>query len=245
MTAVTAETNAATDLNKPSITVSVSPSTPKVGDTVVISGLAKGGNLTPGISMWIFAGNYVNITNVPVNGTGFYSKSVNTAEFPPAYYYIFIQHPGSDSRFNINPRGYSGEVVNTNTGAVIFNFTGTGSVNDNAAAIALSTAFNTVGVDDVFSKTGVQLLPAVSGATVSTPTHNGIQATIAVATTSQTRESKPLSTVAATALPTNSLAPGAALTTAIPATTKAPLSIISFVLGIGIVVTGIVLRRKN
>ena len=155
-----AETNATTDLNKPSITVSVSPSAPKVGDTVVISGVAKGGNLTPGVDMWIFAGNYVNITNVPVNGSGFYSHSVNTANLPPAYYYIFVQHPGSDNSFNINVKGFSGEVVNTNTGAIIFNFTGTGSVNDNAAAIALSNAFNTIGVDDIFTKTGVQLLPA-------------------------------------------------------------------------------------
>ena len=245
MAPVTAETNAATDLNKPSITVSVSPSTPNVGDTVVISGTAKGGNLTPGISMWIFAGNYVNITNVPVNGTGFYSKTIDTAEFPPAYYYIFIQHPGSDSKFNINSRGYSGEVVNTNTGAVIFNFTGTGSVNDNAAAVALSTAFNTVGVDDIFSKTGVQLLPAVSGSTISTSTQNGIQATIAVANASQIKESKPVTTVVATAHPTNPLTTEVAGTAAIPATTKTPLSIISFVLGIGIVVIGIVLRRKN
>ena len=195
--------------------------------------------------MWIFAGNYVNVTNVPVNGTGFYSKTINTAEFPQAYYYIFIQHPGSDSKFNINSRGYSGEVVNTNTGAVIFNFTGTGSVNDNAAAVALSTAFNTIGVDDIFSKTGVQLLPAVSGATVSTPTRNGIQATIAVANASQIKESKPVTTVVATAHPTNPLTTEVAGTAAILATTKAPLSIISFVLGIGIVVIGIVLQRKN
>lgn len=217
---ISAETTATADVSKPSITASVSPSSPKVGDTVTISGTARGGNLTPGVTMWIFAGNYVNVTNVQVNSSGFYSKSVNTAELPPAYYYVFLQHPGSDNRFNVNVKGYSGEVVNTNTGAVIFNFTGTGSVDDNAAAIALSNAFNSIGVDDVFSKTGVQLLPAVTGNNVTTPAKTGIQTTTASATSST---GTPL----------------------IPATTKAPLSILSCVLGIGLVAVGISLKRRN
>jgi hypothetical protein len=48
---VSAETSVTNDINKPSITVSVSPSVPTVGDVVVISGTAKGGNLTPGVIM--------------------------------------------------------------------------------------------------------------------------------------------------------------------------------------------------
>jgi hypothetical protein len=112
-----------TDINKPTITASVFPSAPKVGDTVIISGTASGGNITPGVSLWIFARNYINITNVPVNSSGFYSKSFNSTGLPPAYYYIFVQHPGSDNKVNINVKGYSGEVINTNTGTPIFNFT--------------------------------------------------------------------------------------------------------------------------
>ncbi len=226
---VSAETNATTDLNKPSITVSVFPSTPNVGDTVVISGVAKGGNLTPGVAMWMFAGNYVNITTVPVNDSGFYSYRVNTANLPPAYYYIFVQHPGSDNSFNIDVKGFSGEVVNTRTGAVIFNFTGTGSVNDNAAAIALSNAFNTLGVDDIFVKTGVQLLPSGTGANTTIPTKSGIQET----------------TVAGTVLPTNPVTTTVAGTPVIPVATKAPLSIMSLVVGIGLVIIGTGLWRRD
>jgi hypothetical protein len=37
-----------TDMNKPTITASVFPSAPYVGDTVDISGTASGGNLTQG-----------------------------------------------------------------------------------------------------------------------------------------------------------------------------------------------------
>lgn len=242
---VIAETTTSTDMDRPSITAVVSPSTPKVGDTVIISGTAKGGNLTPGISMWIFAGNYVNITNVPVNAYGSYSKSINTTDLPPAYYYVFVQHPGSDNKFNINVTGYSGQVKNTNTGAIIFNFTGTGSVNDNAAAIALSNAFNSIGVDDIFSKTGVQLLPAVSDVMVTKTTVNGIQATIIIENASQNQGSKQGVTGVATTQPINPNNPTISGTMAIPPTTKAPLSTLSTILGIGIVMIGIVLRRKN
>ena len=163
---VTAQTNSTTNTNTFSITSSVSPSSPRVGDTVTISGIAQGGNLTPGVKLWIFAGNYANITVLPVNSSGYYSRSIDTTGLPPAYYYIFAQHPGTDSSFDITSQGFSGQVMNTKTGEVIFNFTGNGSVNDNNAAIALSNAFNTKGVDDVFSKTGVELRPLQSTTTV-------------------------------------------------------------------------------
>jgi len=245
MIPVTAETTASVDVNKPSITAGVSPSSPRVGDMIAISGLAKGGNLTPGLAVWIFAGNYVNITHVPVNASGFYSQSINSSGFPPAYYYIFVQHPGSDNKFNINTTGYAGEVVNTNTGAVIFNFTGTGSVTDNAAAIALSNAFNSIGVDDVFAKTGVQLLPASSNQTGSKPTQNGIQPSITVANASQTQVQQTLATQAVTMQPTKSLTTEVTVTPTIPRTTKSPMSIIPSILGIGFVIFGISLWRKK
>lgn len=244
-TPVYAETGTAPGMTKPTITVSLIPSSPVVGDSVIISGTAKGGNLTPGVSMWIFAGNYVNITTVPVNESGFYSRKINTADLPPAYYYIFVQHPGSDTRFNIDVKGFSGQVINTNTGDIVFNFTGTGSVNDNAAAIALSTAFNSAGVDDVFSKTGVELLPSNTTLKTTTPVINDIQVTMTVANGSRTNEIPPVSTMAAAASPSNpdkTMNTGPVVT---PSVTKAPLSTIMLILGIGIAATGLISRRKN
>jgi len=186
---VTAQSTNTTDTNAFSITSSVSPSSPRVGDTVTISGIAQGGNLTPGVKLWIFAGNYANITVLPVNSSGYYSKSIDTTGLPPAYYYIFAQHPGTDSSFDITSQGFSGQVMNTKTGEVIFNFTGNGSVNDNNAAIALSNAFNKKGVDDVFSKTGVELLPLPSMTTAppakgtAVATSTGTSITVAPGTT--------------------------------------------------------------
>jgi len=54
---------------------------------------------------------------------------------------------------------YSGQVVNTKTGSLVFNFTGTGSVQDSAAAQALSDAFNLPGVDDISTKCTFHLVP--------------------------------------------------------------------------------------
>jgi hypothetical protein len=62
--------------------------------------------------------------------------------------------------FNIdldNKGIYSGQVVNTGTNALIFNFTGTGSVQDAAASRALSDAINNQGVDDAYATLTFQL----------------------------------------------------------------------------------------
>jgi hypothetical protein len=115
-------TAAATSV-KPFVSATTTSSTVTVGNPLTINGAATGGNLSAGVQIWIFAGNYVNITTVPVNAKGEFSKTLSTANLPPATYYIFIQSPGSDGRFDINSpqvSGFTSQVVNTKTGAVIF-----------------------------------------------------------------------------------------------------------------------------
>jgi hypothetical protein len=156
---------AASATQKPMVTAMVSAATPTVGDPVTISGVATGGNLSAGVQIWVFAGNYVNVTTVPVNADGTFSKTYQTAGFPPATYYVFVQSPGSDGKFNIELETsgmYSGQVVDATTGALLFNFTGTGSVQDAAAASALSDALNRRDVDDVYTKTTFQLVAPLS-----------------------------------------------------------------------------------
>ena len=58
--------------------------------------------------------------------------------------------------------------MNTKTGKPIFTFTGNGSVQDSAVALALSNAFNQPGVDDVYSKCTFQLVVPETAAPVST-----------------------------------------------------------------------------
>lgn len=144
-------TTAAATQEKPFVTATVSAASITAGTPLTVRGTATG-NVTAGVQIWAFAGNYVNVSIVPVSADGSYSKTFDTTGLPPATYYIFVQHPGSDNKLQITTSGLSGQVVNANTGAVIFNFTGTGSVKDNAAAIALSDALSTAGIDDIYTK---------------------------------------------------------------------------------------------
>jgi hypothetical protein len=135
---VTPKTSAAATTatqEKPVISATVSAASITAGQKIAVTGAATG-NVTSGVQIWVFAGNYVNVSTVPVSADGLYSKTFDTTGLHPATYYVFVQHPGSGNKLQITTSGFSGQAINANTGAVIFNFTGTGSVQDNAAAIA-------------------------------------------------------------------------------------------------------------
>lgn len=150
-----------TEAAKPFISSTISSRTPLVGDPVTISGVATGGDEKAGVQIWVFAGNYVNVSTVPVNAAG----------LPPATYYVFVQNPGPDGKYAIVLQDsgiFSGQVVNSLTGTLIFNFTGTGSIQDAAAAQALSSALSSPGMDDVYTKITFQLV-APSASAPATP----------------------------------------------------------------------------
>lgn len=148
-------TTAAAQAKQPFVSATVSSSTIAAGQPVTISGTSSGS--IDKVQIWVFAGNYVNVSTVPVNADGKYSKTYQTAGFPAATYYVLVQNPGADNKLVITTSGFSGQAVNANTGAVIFNFTGTGSVTDKAAVDALSNALSLPGVDDVYTKTQFSL----------------------------------------------------------------------------------------
>ncbi len=210
--------NASTATNtavQPSVSATVSSAIPTVGTPVTISGVATGGNLSAGIQIWVFAGNYVNVSIVPVKPDGTFSNTYPTTGFPPATYYVFVQSPGNDGVFNMDLQSsgvYSGDVVNTQTGALLFNFTGAGSVQDAAASKALSDAINQQSFDDVYTKLTFQLVAAGT-----TPT-----------------EMIPASSISTTVTQTQ-----------LPATTQSPLSTATILAGLcvaGLAVTWFVRR---
>ncbi|MHB8164788.1 MAG: hypothetical protein ACYDDV_10700 [Methanoregula sp.] len=176
---------------KPFISVGISPVVPVVGDTAYVSGVAEGGNLTAGVQIWVFAGNYINVTTVPIKADGYsFLQSYQTAHLPPATYYVFVQSPATDGQFDIDfieSGKYTGEVVNTRTNTMIFNFTGVGSVNDKDAMQALSDALNQPGMDDVYSKAAFQLVApgAIPFEATTTPAVPATTATTAAATTAK------------------------------------------------------------
>jgi hypothetical protein len=153
------------------ISVIATPAKAVIGEPVTVSGVASGGNLASGVQIWVFAGNYVNVSTVPVKSDGTYSKVYPTNGLPAAIYYVIVQSPGKDGELSIvleTTGQYSGQVINTKTGKPIFTFTGSGSVQDSAAALALSNAFNQPGVDDIYSKCTFQLVAPETAAPVST-----------------------------------------------------------------------------
>ncbi|MGA2121113.1 MAG: hypothetical protein ABSG49_03615 [Methanoregula sp.] len=171
-TAAPVTTAASATAGQPFISASASPANATAGKPVTISGVATGGNLSAGVQIWVFAGNYVNVSTVPVSADGSFSKTYQTTGLPTATYYVIVQSPGKDGVLNIDMETtgqYSGQVVNTKTASLVFNFTGTGSVQDSAAAQALSDAFNLPGVDDIYTKCTFQLMaPGTSAESVTT-----------------------------------------------------------------------------
>jgi len=142
------------------VTANASAATITIGDPVTISGTVTGSTVSEDVQIWVFAGNYVNVSTVPLRADGTFSKAYGTAGFPPATYYVFVQAPGDDGVFDLDLAQtgvYSGQVVTAGTGALLFNFTGSGSVHDAAALAALADALNEGGRDDVYTKTTFRL----------------------------------------------------------------------------------------
>lgn len=144
---------------KPTISASLSAAYIAAGQPIRVMGIATG-TVPEGVQVWIFAGNYVNVSTVPVNPSGTFSATYNTTGLPPAKYYVIVQHPGSDKSLQITTSGYSGQVINGKTNATIFSFTGAGSVHDEAAVTALSNAFRDTGADDVYTKSVFTIVSA-------------------------------------------------------------------------------------
>jgi len=160
------------------VSATISSGSPVVGDPVTISGTVTASTLPPDVRIWVFAGNYVNVSNVLVNAGGGFSKTYSTTGLPPAKYYVFVQSPGANEEYDINLEEsgiYSGQVVNTLTNASIFNFTGTGSLRNANALQALSEAINDQGVDDAYTK--LTFLLTAPGMPITGQTSAGTQET--------------------------------------------------------------------
>ncbi len=154
------------------VTASVTNGTPVAGDPVTIYGTAAGDIRPTMVQIWVFAGNYVNVSNVPLDAAGGFSETYSTVALPPATYYVFVEAPGPNGDFNIDlPEAgiFSGQVVNTATNSLIFNLTGLGSLQNANASKALAEAFSDPEVDDVYTKLTFQLTAPSTEPTTAPP----------------------------------------------------------------------------
>jgi hypothetical protein len=215
--------SAATE-GKPTISASLSTVYLKAGQPLTVQGIATG-QVTEGVQVWIFGGNYLNVSTVTVNPSGTFSKAYITSSLAPAKYYVIVQHPGVDNSLQIATMGNTGQVINKKTNATVFSFTGAGSLVDAAAVTALSNAFNAPGIDDIYTKMVFTVLPANE----AVPTYPG--ATPAPGSvTSATQTSMPSATIVAPVSPTAK---------------KSPVGLVTVIAGITLALGAALYTRKQ
>ena len=127
------------------------------GDPVYIHGIATG-QPQNGLQIWLIGYNYVKITTVYTNADNTYEyelKSADTQSLAPGQYFVLVQHPMENGVFDIYYDSVSGRVFNRQlgTGISIFQFTGSGGLQNTDAANALMRAINNQNIDDTFATT--------------------------------------------------------------------------------------------
>jgi hypothetical protein len=162
------------------VSATVSSGTPVVGDPVTISGTVTGTSIPAGVRIWVFAGNYVNVSDTPVNAGGSFSQVYSTSGLPPAKYYVLVQSPGANEKYNIELEeaglNYA-QVINAVTNKTIFNITGAEGVMNANALLALSEAIDDQGVDDAYTKLTFQLIAPVTTSSTAVPQTSAIPVT--------------------------------------------------------------------
>jgi len=175
-------------IKKPFVSATASSSVIAQGDTIDVTGTAEG-NPTPGIAIWLIGTNYAFYTTQSVNADASFDyqlKQANTAGLAAGQYFVVVQHPMQNNRFDIVPQTATGGsitgllsgtpvwVVNlqstVSTGAGynasrIFQIAGGSSLQGSDAAEALVEGITNANVDDTYTK--LQFLVEVPAITIN------------------------------------------------------------------------------
>ena len=126
------------------------------GDSVFIHGIATG-QPQQGLQVWVTGPNYLKVSTVSVNPDDSYEfelRPADTQGLAPGQYFVVVQHPMMNGRFDITYDAATGEIINHqlgNGGTVIFQIAGAGSLQTPDAAYALVRAISSQDVDDTFA----------------------------------------------------------------------------------------------
>ena len=164
------------------------PSVVRKGNTITISGTAKG-NPQPGVAIWVIGApdysadvaGYANQFVVHPDSTGFYSLDIDTsaANLKEGNYHVIVQHPGKNNVLDLdliitNTSGDSQDgwvwnkmltQDNNANGTRIFKILGAGSLQGNDAYEAFIEGFKDSGVDDI-----IAIAPSPTATTALLPT---------------------------------------------------------------------------
>jgi hypothetical protein len=128
---------------KPYITADISPATISKGVPFTVFGVAEG--VPPDVQIWILGKNYYSKSIEPVNPDASYKYVVPqevTSNLASGQYFVIVQHPMQNNRFDIDVSGDYVRSLNMNNGTNLFRISGPGSLQGSDAAEALITAIS-------------------------------------------------------------------------------------------------------
>jgi PGF-CTERM protein len=136
-------------VKKPFVTATSSSLTVAKGDDLYIKGSAEG-DPDNGIAVWTFGTNFVNYQTESVEDDGsFEYKFTGTDTLAAGQYFVVVQHPMENGRFDLTPTAGNANVFNWVTGNIEFNLDGR---QGSEAATALIDAMNSNFIDDTYYK---------------------------------------------------------------------------------------------
>jgi trimeric autotransporter adhesin len=136
------------------------------GDSVFIQGIATG-HPQQGLQVWIMGPNYLKASTVSVNADNTYAyelKPADTMQLASGQYYVLVQHPMMNGRFDVVYNTGTGQIINRQLGTggtTIFQLSGSGSLQSSDAAFALARAISSQNIDDSFAPTGFSISPPI------------------------------------------------------------------------------------
>jgi hypothetical protein len=139
------------------ISATASSSTIAQGDKFFITGTATG-NPFPGVAIWIFGENHFSREIVKVNSDSSFSYEIKrevTKKMKPDQYFVVVEHPMQDNKFDVGVIGKSVGVPIVGEGkplsVELFPINDLGSLHGMEAAEAVIDAINS-GSDDIYTK---------------------------------------------------------------------------------------------
>ena len=155
-------------LKKPFITGEISPPSVSQGQSFTVTGSAEGD--PESVQIWILGNNYYSKALESVNPDASYKYEVLqevTSNFPSGQYFVIVQHPMQNNKFDID---VSGDYVKLNNGTNLFRISGPGSLQGSDAADALVAAFSDPGTgDDTYTEIPFQVTDTGSSAPQAQP----------------------------------------------------------------------------
>ncbi len=128
------------------------------------------GQPSEGVRIWILGKNYANIATQSVNSDASFSYEIKKEVTKPLYsgqYFIVVQHPMQNNRFDVFPGDSSGNSATGSAATTVwtvdqsdaskaptsdFQLQGSNSLQGSDAAEALIEAINSANVDDTYTK---------------------------------------------------------------------------------------------